>query len=416
MGNCLFLESPVENHSPITTRPSTPVVEKAIKHNNSSNNNRHGAENRGSPAVGGGRAAGKELPPAGKIITPNLKMFTYGELRSASRNFKPDSQVGEGGFGKVFMGWVDSETYAPSKPGVGMPVAVKKSNPDSWQGLQEWKAEVQFLGEFSHPNLVKLLGYCWEEKQFLLVYEYMEGGSLESHLFRRGGDSISWDTRLNIATGAARGLAFLHTTEKQVIYRDFKASNILLDKDFNAKLSDFGLAKLGPDDGDSHVTTRILGTYGYAAPEYIATGHLYVKSDVYGFGVVLLELLTGLKVVDVNRPNGSHNLIDWTKPFLAEKRKLKKIMDPRLENQYPPKAAFQATELVLKCLESEPKHRPSMEEVLVTLQEINSIKMNPTPSKASEKRIAAHCHRQDPGNSHHSSHNSSLNHKYSGKV
>lgn len=185
-------------------------------------------------------------------------------------------------------------------------------------------------------------------------------------------------------------------------------------QDFNAKLSDFGLAKLGPDDGDSHVTTRILGTYGYAAPEYIATGHLYVKSDVYGFGVVLLELLTGLKVVDVNRPNGSHNLIDWAKPFLAEKRKLKKIMDPRLENQYPPKAAFQATELVLKCLESEPKHRPSMEEVLVTLQEINSIKMNPTPSKASEKRIVAHCHRQEPGNSHRSSHNSSLNHKYSG--
>ncbi|XP_058223691.1 probable serine/threonine-protein kinase PIX13 [Rhododendron vialii] len=373
MGNCLA--SPVENHSPIATQPSTSVdgKEKAIKQSKSSDN-RHGAENRGSAAAGGG---GTVVPPSGRIITPNLKNFTYAELQSATRNFRPEAVVGEGGFGTVFKGWVDRETLAPSKPGVGMPVAIKISKLDSWQGLQEWKAEVDLLGKFSHPNLVQLLGYCREEKYFILIYEYMEGGSLETHLFRKGGDPIPWDTRLNIAIGTAQGLTFLHTSEDQVIFRDFKASNILLDKDFNAKLSDFGVARLGPADNKSHVSTRIIGSYGYADPEYIATGHLYVKSDVYGFGVMLLELLTGLRVVDVRRPNGALNLIEWAKPSLAEKRKLKKIMDPRLENQYPPRAAFQAAKLVLKCLKLQQKHRPSMEEVLVTLQQINSIMVNP---------------------------------------
>jgi serine/threonine protein kinase len=156
-------------------------------------------------------------------------MFTLAELKSATRNFRPDTVLGEGGFGRVFKGWVDENTYAPSKVGIGMAVAVKKSNPDSPQGLQEWQSEVKFLGKFSHPNLVKLLGYCWEDKEYLLVYEYMQKGSLENHLFRRGAEPLPWDTRLQIAIGAARGLAFLHTSEKSVIYRDFKSSNILLD-------------------------------------------------------------------------------------------------------------------------------------------------------------------------------------------
>ncbi|KAL3621539.1 putative serine/threonine-protein kinase pix13 [Castilleja foliolosa] len=200
-------------------------------------------------------------------------MFTLAELKSATSNFRPDTVVGEGGFGRVFKGYVDEKTYAPSVVGVGLAVAVKKSDPESEQGLKEWQAEVQFLGKFSHPNLVKLLGYCWEERQFLLVYEYVQKGSLESHLFRPNGDgeTITWEIRMKIAIGAARGLAFLHNTEKQVIYRDFKASNILLDADFNPKLADFGLAKSGPDDGNSHVTTKVIGTYGYAAPEYVAT-------------------------------------------------------------------------------------------------------------------------------------------------
>ncbi|GAA0157321.1 hypothetical protein LIER_38435 [Lithospermum erythrorhizon] len=244
------------------------------------------------------------------------------------------------------------------------------------------QAEVKFLGKFSHPNLVKLIGYCWEEKQFLLVYEYMQKGSLENHLFRtKGAEPLSWDSRVRIAIEAASGLAFLHTTEKQVIYRDFKAANILLDMDYNAKLSDFGLAKQGPLNGNSHVTTKVVGTYGYAAPEYMATGHLYVKSDVYGFGVVMLELLTGRRVLDLNRPNGEQNLIEWAAPSLPDKRKLRRLMDPRLEGQYPSKAAFQIAELILQCLEPDPKSRPSMEQVLGTLQQIRNIRMQSNESR-----------------------------------
>ncbi|CAN1315559.1 Probable serine/threonine-protein kinase PIX13 [Linum perenne] len=308
-----------------------------------------------------------------------LKIFKLAELKIATRNFRADMVLGEGGFGTVYKGWIDEKSFAPSKVSVGFPVAVKRSNPGSSQGLEEWQCEVKFLGKFSHPNLVKLLGYCccWEENKFLLVYEYMHKGSLEHHLFKRGAEPLSWETRLKIAMGTAKGLAFLHSSEKSVIYRDFKASNILLDKDFNPKLSDFGLAKFGPVNGKSHVTTRVMGTHGYAAPEYVATGHLYVKSDVYGFGVVLLEMLTGLRTVDTNRPSGEYKLVEWAKPSLSNKRKLKKLMDPRLEDQYPLNGALQAGELVLQCLETDPKSRPSMEHVLERLRKINEIKDKP---------------------------------------
>lgn len=352
-----------------------------------------------------GNSGKVEVPASGKIITPNLKMFTLAELKSATRNFRPDTVLGEGGFGTVFKGWVDDKKFAPSKVGVGMPVAVKKSNPESEQGLKEWQAEVKFLGKFSHPNLVKLIGYCWEEKTFLLVYEHMQKGSLEGHLFRKeGAEALSWDTRLKIAIGAARGLAFLHTTEKQVIYRDFKAANILLDADYNAKLSDFGLAKMGPVNGDSHVTTRIVGTYGYAAPEYMATGHLYVRSDVYGFGVVLLEILSGRRVLDLNRPGGEHNLVDWAKPMLPDKKKLRKLMDPRLEGQYPSKAAYQIAEIILQCLEPDPKTRPSMEDILDCLEQCTSIKM-----KSRDKNTS-----RDHRNYNHHGHRSPLHVKKTG--
>ncbi|KAL5650311.1 hypothetical protein ACJX0J_041120, partial [Zea mays] len=216
----------------------------------------------------------EEEEKEGRILeAPNLRIFTFAELRAATRNFRPDTVLGEGGFGRVYKGWVDERTMNPTRSGIGMVVAVKKLNQESVQGLQEWQSEVNFLGRLSHPNLVRLLGYCVEDRELLLVYEYMPKGSLENHLFRKGGsfEPISWNLRLRIAIGAARGLAFLHSSEKQVIYRDFKASNILLDTNYNAKLSDFGLAKNGPTGGDSHVTTRVMGTYGYAAPEYVAT-------------------------------------------------------------------------------------------------------------------------------------------------
>lgn len=237
------------------------------------------------------------------------------------------------------------------------------------------KAEIKFLGKFSHPNLVNLLGFCREDKEFLLVYEYVKKGSLDTHLFRKGVEPLSWEIRLRIAIGAAKGLAFLHTSQQNVIiYRDFKAANILLDENYNAKISDFGLAKLGPIDSDSHFSTQPMGTYGYSAPEYIATGYLYVNSDVYAFGVVLLELLTGMKVLDPTRPNGQQNPVKFATPLLHEKKRLKRIMDPKLEGKYPSEGAMQIAALVHKCLEENPKKRPPMEEVVETLQTISASK------------------------------------------
>ncbi|EEC81341.1 hypothetical protein OsI_24527 [Oryza sativa Indica Group] len=322
--------------------------------------------------------------PDGQILeSPNLRIFTFAELKNATKNFRTDTVLGEGGFGKVYKGWVDERTMNSSKSSTGVVVAVKKLNPESVQGTEQWESEVNFLGRISHPNLVKLLGYCKDNDELLLVYEFMAKGSLENHLFRRGAvyEPLPWSLRLKILIGAARGLAFLHSSERQIIYRDFKASNILLDSNFNAKLSDFGLAKHGPDGGLSHVTTRVMGTYGYAAPEYVATGHLYVKSDVYGFGVVLLEMLSGLRALDPSRPSGKLNLVDWAKPLLADRRKLSQLMDSRLEGQYHSRGALQAAQLTLKCLSGDPKSRPSMKEVVEALEKIELIK-----SKSREPR------------------------------
>ncbi|KAF8026317.1 hypothetical protein BT93_F2951 [Corymbia citriodora subsp. variegata] len=353
-----------------------------------------GSENRKSllAVSGSGTEEAPAMVKAGKVITPCLKMYTLAEPKSVTSNFSPDTMLGEGGFGRVFKGWVDERTLAPSKVGSGIAVAVKISKPESVQGLREWQSEVELLGKFSHPNLVRLLGHCWEDNHLLLVYEYMQRGSLENHLFRsnaEGAELLPWDVRLKIAIGAARGVDFLHTPENNVIYRDFKSSNILLDA--------------GPVAGNSHVTTEVMGTYGYAAPEYIDTGHLYVKSDVYGFGVILLEMLTGLRVFDHTRPSGQQNLVEWARarPRLHDKRKLRKIMDPRLEGQYPLKAATQAAELILECLEGDPKARPSMDQVLVTLEHINTIGEK-KETKASTSRASSwpsshqHHHHQHP--------------------
>ncbi|MBA0631724.1 hypothetical protein Godav_000569 [Gossypium davidsonii] len=342
-------------------------------------------------------SSGDEAFPNGQILpAPNLRIFSFAELKTATKNFRPDMVLGEGGFGQVFKGWIDEK--ALGKSGSATLVAVKKLNSESLQGFEEWQSEVHFLGRLSHPHLVRLLGYCWEDRELLLVYEFMQKGSLENHLFGRGSSvqSLEWNIRIKIAIGAAKGLSFLHSSDKKVIYRDFKASNILLDGSYTAKLSDFGLAKLGPSASQSHVTTRVMGTYGYAAPEYVATGHLYVKSDVYGFGVVLVEILTGLRALDPNRPSGQHNLSEWIKPYLSDRRKLKSIMDNRLEGKYPSKAAVRIAQLALKCLEPEPKYRPSMKEVVETLEQIESINDNPKEPRNRTARQTTRRHRQQP--------------------
>ncbi|XP_010922836.1 probable serine/threonine-protein kinase PBL8 [Elaeis guineensis] len=302
-------------------------------------------------------------------IYTNVIAFTLFELETITKSFRPDYVLGEGGFGTVYKGYIDENVRVGLK---SLPVAVKVLNKDGHQGHREWLTEVNFLGQLRHPNLVKLIGYCCEDDHRLLVYEFMFRGSLENHLFRKTAAPLSWATRMSIALGAAKGLAFLHNAERPVIYRDFKTSNILLDSDYTAKLSDFGLAKAGPQGDETHVSTRVMGTYGYAAPEYVMTGHLTARSDVYGFGVVLLELLTGRRSVDKTRPSKEHSLVDWARPKLNDKRKMLQIIDPRLEGQYSVRVAQKACSLAYYCLSQNPKARPLMSDVVETLEPLQS--------------------------------------------
>ncbi|KAK6133683.1 hypothetical protein DH2020_032593 [Rehmannia glutinosa] len=323
------------------------------------------------------------------LSSPNVKAFTFNELKNATRNFRPDSLLGEGGFGYVFKGWIDEHTLTAAKPRSGLVIAVKKLKPEGFQGHKEWLTEVNYLGQLRHPNLVKLIGYCSEGDNRLLVYEFMPKGSLENHLFRRGPQPLTWATRIKVAIGAARGLSFLHEAEEQVIYRDFKASNILLDGEFNAKLSDLGLAKAGPTGDRTHVSTQVMGTHGYAAPEYVATGRLTVKSDVYSFGVVLLELLSGRRAVDITKVGIEQNLVDWARPYMGDKRKLFRIMDTKLEGQYPQKAAYSVATIALQCLSHDAKLRPRMVEVLAALEHLQAPAKNATIRLKEENRRAS---------------------------
>ncbi|XP_042038461.1 probable serine/threonine-protein kinase PIX13, partial [Salvia splendens] len=191
------------------------------------------------------------------LPTPTLKVYSFGDLKCATRDFRSDMVLGIGDFGTVYKGWVDEKSLQPSKLGTGMMVAIKKLNPQSMQDFDEWQSEVDLFGKLTHPNMVKLLGYCWEDREMLLVYEFMQKGSLENHLFRRSAytKSLPWDIRLKIAIGAAKGLAFLHASDSN--YRDFKASNILLDGNFNAKISDLWLVKLEPSRGNATLQMAI---------------------------------------------------------------------------------------------------------------------------------------------------------------
>ncbi|KAM0056104.1 putative transferase, protein kinase RLK-Pelle-RLCK-VIIa-2 family [Helianthus debilis subsp. tardiflorus] len=310
-----------------------------------------------------------------KVGDSGLKIFSLDALKMATKNFSDDRVVGEGAFGKVYKGWVERETYVPSKVGSGIPIAVKKLDTDGYQGFEEWETEVKLSGELSHPNVSRILGYCSQDMELLLVYEFMHKGSLENHILtQRFGETLSWSTRVKIMLGTAKGIAYLHSRENQIIFRDLKTSNILLDQDFNAKVADFGLARHGPINGETHLVTQVMGTYGYAAPEYVETGYLNGKNDIYAFGVVLLETLTGLRVFDKARPKNEQDLVQWARPMLPKKKKLMTIVDPSLGDDYPPEAVYQCGKLILKCTQAEPKERPCIEQVLQRLERISCVK------------------------------------------
>ncbi|KAE8695786.1 putative receptor-like protein kinase [Hibiscus syriacus] len=380
IGNCLSPRTTMEGSASET---STPYAESKSTNESNDTTNKSNDTSRGQPVVpvvtsstttnAGSTPSTPYLSEELKVAS-QLRKFSFNELKLATRSFRPESLLGEGGFGCVFKGWINENGTALVKPGTGLPVAVKTLNHNGLQGHREWLAEVNYLGDLLHSNLVKLIGFCIEDDQRLLVYEFMPRGSLENHLFRRS-MPLPWSIRMKIALDAAKGLAFLHEeAERPVIYRDFKTSNILLDADYNAKLSDFGLAKDGPEGDKTHVSTRVMGTYGYAAPEYVMTGHLTSKSDVYSFGVVLLEMLTGRRSMDKTRPNGEHNLVEWARPYLAERRRFYRLIDPCLQGQFSIKGAQRAIQMADHCLSRDPKSRPLMSEVVEALKPLPNLK------------------------------------------
>ncbi|KAJ0489232.1 putative protein kinase RLK-Pelle-RLCK-VIIa-1 family [Helianthus annuus] len=239
-------------------------------------------------------------------------------------------------------------------------------------------------------------GYCADGDQRLLVYEYMPLGSLENHLFDLELDQepLDWHTRLKIAVGAARGLEYLHCkANPPVIYRDLKSSNILLDNDFNPKLSDFGMAKLGPVGDNTHVSTRVIGTYGYCAPDYAMSGKLTIKSDIYSFGVVLLELVTGRKAIDKTKKPGEQNLVSWVstfffsqivtpfnnileliqaRPFLRDRKKYVQLVDPLLPGRFSMRTVHHMVAITAMCLQDEANFRPLISDIVVGLEYLAS--------------------------------------------
>ncbi|XP_056176515.1 probable serine/threonine-protein kinase PBL7 isoform X2 [Syzygium oleosum] len=316
-------------------------------------------------------------------IDVRAQTFTFDQLAAATGNFRSDCFVGEGGFGKVYKGHIEGTDQA---------VAIKQLDRNGLQGTKEFIVEVTMLSLVDHPNLVKLIGFCAERDQKLLVYEYMPLGSLETHLHdlpstRKG---LDWNSRMKIAAGAAKGLEYLHDKLKPpIIYRDLKCSNILLGDGYHPKLSDFGLAKVGPSGDRTHVSTRVMGTYGYCAPDYAMTGQLTFKSDIYSFGVVLLELITGRKAFDQLKESKDQYLVAWARPLFRDRKKFSQMADPTLEGRYPGRGLYQALAIAAMCVQEEPSMRPVIGDVVIALNYLASQKYEPSTQPAQSSGKAA---------------------------
>ncbi|KAL6614643.1 hypothetical protein ACP70R_036913 [Stipagrostis hirtigluma subsp. patula] len=319
------------------------------------------------PVVGGSRLVSRPISASPSFSSSmvtykgSAKTFSLVEMERATQGFDESRIIGEGGFGRVYEGILED----------GERVAVKILKRDDQQGTREFLAEVEMLSRLHHRNLVKLIGICTEEHSRCLVYELIPNGSVESHLHGsdKGTARLDWDARLKIALGAARALAYLHEdSSPRVIHRDFKSSNILLEHDFTPKVSDFGLARTALGEGNEHISTRVMGTFGYVAPEYAMTGHLLVKSDVYSYGVVLLELLTGRKPVDMSRPPGQENLVAWASSLLTSRDGLETIIDPSLGSSIPFDSIAKVAAIASMCVQPEVDQRPFMGEVVQALK------------------------------------------------
>uniref|UniRef100_A0A0C9RRT6 non-specific serine/threonine protein kinase n=1 Tax=Wollemia nobilis TaxID=56998 RepID=A0A0C9RRT6_9CONI len=285
--------------------------------------------------------------------------YTLRELEEATNCFSDENVIGEGGYGIVYRGLLTDNTN----------VAVKNLMNNRGQAEKEFRVEVEAIGRVRHKSLVRLLGYCVEGAYRMLVYEYVDNGNLEQWLHGDVGpySPLTWDIRMKVILGTAKGLAYLHEgLEPKVVHRDVKSSNILLDRQWNSKVSDFGLAKLLGSER-SYVTTRVMGTFGYVAPEYASTGMLNERSDVYSFGVLIMETITGRSPVDYSRPPNEVNLVDWLKTMVGTRRS-DEVIDPKMEVKPTSRALKRALLVALRCVDPDAQKRPKMGHVIHMLE------------------------------------------------
>ncbi|XP_078174437.1 putative LRR receptor-like protein kinase At1g51890 [Carex rostrata] len=293
---------------------------------------------------------------SGEQILPDFgnRKFSYDDLKKITNDFK--NNIGTGGYGSVYLGLLEN----------GVQVAVKMLSQSSSQGLKEFLAEAENLTRVHHKNLVSLMGYCIDKNSMSLVYEYMQGGNLHDKL-KDNVRPLDWKLRLRIAYESALGLEYLHKAcNPPLIHRDVKTSNILLNANLEAKIADFGLSRAFNNDGSSHVSTRIVGTPGYLDPEYYLSNQLSVKSDVFSFGVVLLEIITGRPPITMGLEGGS--LIQWVSQKLSG-GDIKSIVDPKMQSKYDINSAWKVTELACSCTEPTSSKRPTMAGVVAELKE-----------------------------------------------
>ncbi|KAI7739365.1 hypothetical protein M8C21_010708, partial [Ambrosia artemisiifolia] len=295
-----------------------------------------------------------------------IQSFTLEQIESAIHDYK--TLIGEGGFGSVYRGTLPE----------GQEVAVKVRSTTSTQGTREFNNELTLLSAIQHENLVPLLGYCCENEQQILVYPFMSNGSLQDRLNGEASNrrALDWPTRLSIALGSARGLSYLHTfSGRSVIHRDVKSSNILLDDSMCAKVADFGFSKYAPQEGDSNASLEVRGTAGYLDPEYYSTQHLSAKSDVFSYGVVLLEIITGREPLNIHRPRNEWSLVEWAKPYIRNSR-IEEIVDPSIKGGYHTEAMWRVVEVALACTEPYSAYRPSMTDIVRELEDALIIENN----------------------------------------
>ncbi|KAL0786634.1 hypothetical protein Bca101_002880 [Brassica carinata] len=314
------------------------------------------------------------------IDAPQLmgaKSFTFEELKKCTENFSEANDVGGGGYGKVYRGILPS----------GQLIAIKRAQQGSLQGGLEFKTEIELLSRVHHKNVVRLLGFCFDRREQMLVYEYIPNGSLRDSLSGKSGIRLDWTRRLKIALGSGKGLAYLHElADPPIIHRDIKSNNILLDENLTAKVADFGLSKIVGDPEKTHVTTQVKGTMGYLDPEYYMTNQLTEKSDVYGFGVVMLELLTGKSPIE----RGKY-VVREVKTKMNKTRSLydlQELMDTTIIASSSNLKGFEKyVDLALRCVEEEGVNRPSMGEVVKEIENIMQLAgLNPNVDSASSSR------------------------------